>query len=174
MHTDALLNDFAVRCFRDVADCDYIAARMAYRAGLFSQFYWSGLQAIEKYLKAILLFNRIVARDVKHDLDRALRYARKLPFQLDMSASSEKLIEQLDRFGRYRYLESSYFIHGPKLVELDRAVWEVRRYCTVLDYECTVSDGTTRKMLDVELDRIRRSAQEPPHKFQLLGGRLVS
>ena len=31
---DAKLNDFAKRSFRDVADQDYIAARMSYRANL--------------------------------------------------------------------------------------------------------------------------------------------
>ena len=32
--TEILLNDFASRCFRNVADEDYVVARMAYRAGL--------------------------------------------------------------------------------------------------------------------------------------------
>jgi hypothetical protein len=44
----ALLNDFAIRSFRDVADGDYIVARMAHRATLVPQFLWSSLQAIEK------------------------------------------------------------------------------------------------------------------------------
>ncbi|MBU0482592.1 MAG: hypothetical protein KKG47_15985 [Proteobacteria bacterium] len=69
----ALLNDFAIRSFRDVADSDYIAARMAYRAQLVQQFLWSGLQAMEKYLKCILLLNRIKAKNVRHDLAVALR-----------------------------------------------------------------------------------------------------
>jgi len=43
---DAALNSFAIRSFRDVADFDYIAARMAYRARLIPQFHWSALQAI--------------------------------------------------------------------------------------------------------------------------------
>jgi hypothetical protein len=30
LSTDTLLNDFAVRCFRDIADADYFAARMAF------------------------------------------------------------------------------------------------------------------------------------------------
>jgi hypothetical protein len=49
-HEEKLLNDFAKRCFRDVADHDYILARLAYRSGLFPQFHWCALQAIEKYL----------------------------------------------------------------------------------------------------------------------------
>ena len=51
---DVLVNEFAVRSFRDVADGDYIAARMACRAALVTQFQWSSQQAVEKILKALL------------------------------------------------------------------------------------------------------------------------
>src|SRR5688572_4958760 len=57
----ALLNNFAVRSFRDVADGDYIAARLSFRSQLIPQFLWQSLQAIEKYLKCILVLNRIKA-----------------------------------------------------------------------------------------------------------------
>lgn len=172
MQTSALLNDFAIRCFRDVADQDYIAARLSYRARLIPQFHWSGLQAIEKYLKAILLFNRIKAKDVNHDLARALHYAKKLPFDLNLSTSSTELIDHLDTYGRFRYLESSFHVHGPKLVQLDKTVWEIRRYCRVLDYELKLSDGRSKRMLDLELTRIGNSEKSPPHQFQLQGGML--
>ena len=56
------VNDFAIRSFRDIADGDYIAARMAYRAMLPVQFLWSSQQALEKYLKCILFIRRITAR----------------------------------------------------------------------------------------------------------------
>jgi hypothetical protein len=42
------LDDFAIRCFRDIADGDYVSARMAYRAQLTVQYLWAGQQAIEK------------------------------------------------------------------------------------------------------------------------------
>ena len=58
------LDDFAVRSFRDIGDGDYIAARMACRAQMVTQFLWSSQQAIEKYLKCILLLNRIKASKV--------------------------------------------------------------------------------------------------------------
>lgn len=45
------------RMFRDAADEDYLIARMAARSGLQFQYCWSSQQAIEKYLKAILLLN---------------------------------------------------------------------------------------------------------------------
>lgn len=50
-HLEMRVNDFAARSFRDVADRDYVAARLACRAGLMPQFLWSAQQAFEKYLK---------------------------------------------------------------------------------------------------------------------------
>lgn len=46
-----LLDDFAIRCFRDTGDEDYIAARMAFRAALVTPSLWESLQAVEKYLR---------------------------------------------------------------------------------------------------------------------------
>ena len=169
---DVLLNDFAIRCFRDVADHDYVIARIAYNTTLFQQFHWSSLQAIEKYLKAILLLNRIEARDINHDLEKALNYTRKLPFPMLLSESSKKFIQHIDAFGRFRYLESSFYIHGPKLVELDKTVWEIRRYCKMLDYEIRLSSGEQFNMMAIELERISRSEVENPQKFRLSGGTL--
>ena len=70
--TEVLINDFATRSFRDTADGDYIAARLAYRARLSQNFLWSSLHAIEKYLKCILILNRIKAPQ-GHDLEKILQ-----------------------------------------------------------------------------------------------------
>lgn len=160
METRLLINDFAKRCFRDVADHDYIAARMCYRSGLYSQFYWSALQAIEKYLKAILLFHRVRAKDIKHNLERAWVHAKKLPFEIHISDSTREMIERLDRFGQYRYLEASFYVDGPVLPQLDKTVWEIRRYCKVLDYTMDVG-GKRKHMLQNELKCIRDSEKRP-------------
>jgi hypothetical protein len=129
---DSLLNDFAIRCFRVQGDQDYISARMACRAQLVTPFLWSSQQAIEKYLKCILLLNRIPGKHVKHNLDAALRAidsSRKLV--LELSLGTKQYIEYLETFGRYRYLENSPVAVGANLVDLDRAAWELRRYCTL-------------------------------------------
>lgn len=170
-HIDALLNDFAVRCFRDVADADYIAARLAYRAGLFAQFHWSALQAVEKYYKAILLFNRIKSNRVGHSLAVAQKLAKKLPFETSLSPVVVKFMQHLDDFGTIRYLEGSYFIHGPALSRLDKAVWELRRYCKVLNYDIQTQKGVVN-MLTLELDAIKRADVGPPSGMQLVGGML--
>ena len=169
---DANLNNFASRCFRDVADRDYIAARMCYRAGLISQFHWSALQAFEKYFKAILLYNRIKAKNIRHDLYEARRWLKMAPFVLRLSDTSEKLLAHLDDYGRFRYLETSYFILGPKLVELDKAVWEVRRYCRVMNYEVSLDNKTSRNMLDFEIRRNNDAESRPFQEFHIAGGTL--
>ncbi len=170
---DALLDDFAIRAFRDIADHDYIAARLAYRHGLLDQFLWSGQQAIEKYLKAILLFNRISATNVGHDLSAALRLIeRNAPFTVRLSPVSQEIVTHLDTYGKYRYFETSPYVRGEHLHALDLAVWEIRRYCQQVRYKIRGLDGTEREMLDLELQRIERSNDFAPHKFALFNGEL--
>jgi HEPN domain-containing protein len=151
---------------------DYISARMSLRAGLIEQFHWQALQALEKYLKAILLYNRIKAPKINHSLSKALNKAEQLPFKLDLTPLAIEFVKHIDTFGRFRYLEASYFIHGPKLVELDRTVWEVRRYCKVLNYEVSLSDGQKKKMLPLELEAIENSKNHPPQQFRIISGAL--
>jgi hypothetical protein len=52
------------------------------------------------------------------------------------------------------------------------AVWEIRRYCTVLDHQITLSDGSTKAMLKLELDNIEKSEKHPPQRFKLSSGAL--
>src|SRR5688572_14886001 len=78
-----------------------------------SRFHWMGLQTIEKYLKAILLYNKIKAPKVGHSLKKALDKCHHLPFSIQLSKSSVELIEHLDRYGQSRYLEVSHHIYGP-------------------------------------------------------------
>jgi len=127
---DVLINDFAVRSFRDVADGDYIVARMACRAALVTQFQWSSQQAVEKFLKCILLLNRVRASNMGHDLGVGLKLLGSR-LVLDLSATTKKFIDRLNEYGQYRYFEFSTEGFGRDLVNLDRAVWELRRYCTL-------------------------------------------
>ena len=171
MEKRILLNDFAIRSFRDVADYDYIAARMAYRAQLFPQFLWSGLQAVEKYLKCILLLNRIRAKDIRHELAAALHLIDKhAPFKVHLRESSRTLIDHLDTYGRFRYLETPFYVKGLELAQLDYAVWDIRRYCKVLDYELRTDNGKPIQMLEMELKAIEESEKRPPQQFQILDG----
>lgn len=171
MNIEILLNDFATRSFRDIADQDYISARLSYKNGLYPQFHWQSLQALEKYFKAILLYNRIKATDIGHDLEKALRYVEKLPFKIIISESTNNFIKHLSLFARFRYLESSYYFHGPKIVELDKAVWEIRRYCKVIDYDVDMPNGK-KNMLEIEIMTIDYANDQPPTNYKILGGLL--
>lgn len=156
MAIDALLNNFAIRSFRNIADGDYITARLAYRGRMLSQFLWSGQQAVEKYLKCILLLNRIKAKKVRHDLSLGLRKIENSgKLQLRLSDVTRDFITYLDTYGKYRYFESPYYTKGAELVYLDKTVWELRRYCTKFNPKL-----------------IEQSEKDAPQKFSLPGGHL--
>ncbi len=74
----SLINDFVNRSFRDQADKDYIVARICYRYSLPQQFLWSALQTIEKYLKAILLYNRKSTINLSHNISKAYEEVLKI------------------------------------------------------------------------------------------------
>ena len=172
MGKDIALNDFATRSFRDTADCDYIHARTAFRADLTEQFYWSCQQAIEKYLKAILLYNEIPATDVGHSVEKALNLCKKLPFSLDLTERCIEFIKEVDEVGMYRYLEVSYSLYGPKLIELDQTVWNLRLYCRDINYSFDNGAGKAIDNLPYALKEIQAARESKPHKFKGIGGEL--
>jgi len=173
MDKEILINDFAFRSFREVADYDYIAARMAYRAKLVPQFLWSSLQSIEKYLKCIFLLNRIKASSLRHDLGAALGLLEKrAPFELRLRQPGREFIEHLDTYGRFRYLETPFHLMGLEIMQLDMAVWDIRRYCQVLDYEINLPNGEKKQMFDIEIRTIEHSETKSPHAFSIIGGAL--
>lgn len=127
---DREFNHFAIRSFRDVADADYIAARLAYRAQLPVQFLWASQQTLEKYLKFILFLERIKVEKLGHDLAPALRAIEDAGVVLDLRKSTQQFIKVIDRTGRFRYMEVSFVVWWHWIISLDRAVWELRRFCT--------------------------------------------
>lgn len=171
MITKALINDFAIRSFRDTADGDYIAARMAFRVALLQQFFWSSQQAVEKYIKCILLLNRIPAKKMRHNLRYGLdKINNEGKFKLRLSPDSHEFIQRLNMYGIHRYFETSYYSLGREILSLDRTVWELRRYCAVLDYCLEKSSGERKEMLEIELRRIEQSENDSPQRFVLTGG----
>jgi len=173
-HKDRLINDFATRCFRDMADGDYIAARLAYRAKLFPQFLWLGHQSIEKYLKCILLQNRIVAKDVSHDLLAGLaKLDAHNRYPVRLSDMSRKFVEYLNNYGSgLRYLDVSYYLLNHEILLLDHTVWDLRRYAEAHDFWVRGPDGNLISLLPSGLAKIRRSETEPKARFPGVGGLL--
>lgn len=156
-----LVNHFALSSFRETADKDYITARMAYRARLIQPFRWSALHCLEKYVKGILLLNRVNAKDLRHSVLPGIeRMKQHGKFELDISASTIKFIKNLENSGAEdRYYLLSYDIEPFEITRFDHAVWELRRYCQPLDYDITDQSGKTVNMLSQELERIRRAKE---------------
>jgi hypothetical protein len=127
---DRELNDFAIRSFRNVADADYISARLAYRAQLPIQFLWASQQALEKYLKFILFLERIKVEKLGHELTPALKAIEDAGLSLGLTKSTLRFITDIDGVGRFRYMEVSFVVWWHWIISLDRAVWELRRFCT--------------------------------------------
>jgi HEPN domain-containing protein len=168
-----LVNNFALRSFRETADKDYIAARMAYRACLFQPFLWSALHCLEKYVKCILVLNRVKAHKGHSVLQGIERKKQQGKFELDLSADTVKFIKKLEDYGaEYRYYEVSYHVQPLDIVRFDRAVWELRRYCQPLDYESSDMNGKTVNVLTQELDRIRQAKAKEEKGTCIMGGTL--
>lgn len=138
LHAEHMLNSFALRIFRDTADGDYITARLAFRADCYEQFLWSAQQAIEKYLKCIRVLRRIPRSepgkersrsDMGHDLQKGIEMIGAQALRLTVPTSG--FIKHLDKTALpARYFEVSLVAEGHEHLLLDRAVWELRRYCT--------------------------------------------
>ncbi|MDP9704987.1 UNVERIFIED_ORG: HEPN domain-containing protein [Rahnella aquatilis] len=168
-----LLNDVARRSFRDMADQDYLAARLCFKNNLPFQFLWMSQQAIEKYIKCILLFNTTSTKGIGHDLQEGIKIINRIPYlNLDLSEKTIAFIKYIDEQGINRYFQKTMYTQGMELITLDRTIWEIRRYCKTLDYEFKKPDGETINALELELKAIKLSNELPPHKFNLIGGYL--
>lgn len=145
---------------------------MHYRLGLIEQFQWSALQAIEKYLKAILLYNGYSAKGLSHNLMEALRRVEKITeFNIQLQDEERSLIQHLDENGQNRYLEQYSFTLGEELLWLDSTVWSLRRYCQVLNHTITDTKGQCVNMLELNLKAIHSDFyKKNPQKFRLIGG----
>ncbi len=167
----ALINDFVNRSFRDVADKDYIAARMAYRYGLVQQFLWLALQCIEKYLKAILIYNGKDTRGIEHSLIEAYDGVLKISdINFDFPKNIEDFVKYLDAQGKNRYFEYPYYTMGEELFSLDRTVWHIRRYCFYLRSVIKKKDRDDINLFPVHLKEIQSEDMKKfPHRYRIFG-----
>ncbi|SMF03710.1 HEPN domain-containing protein [Desulfovibrio gilichinskyi] len=164
--------DLARRSFRDVADQDYIAARVCYRLGLTGQFVWMAEQAVEKYLKAILLFNFKSAK-TKHNLEEALKEVHCIKeIEFNIKNESETFIKYLNQQGVNRYFDKFHYTEGNELEQLDITVWDIRRYCQILNYG-RIIDGKNVSYLKHNIAQIHEwGGRNDPHKFKIDNGYL--
>jgi hypothetical protein len=171
-HTKACIVDFATRSFRDIADHDYICARSCHRLGLEQQFLWAALQAIEKYIKGILLFNFRSTKGYSHrvkDAYDALSSIPDIPFQIPKDVVG--FITYLDEQGANRYFTYPYYTRGDNLFLLDKSVWHLRRYCQRLHLESVMPDGKKKQHLNAVLNTIHSPRfEKAPNKFRISSG----
>ena len=73
---------------------------------------------------------------IKHEINKSIERINKSgKFTIELSEDTEKFIERLESGARFRYLESSWYHVDYDLMQLDKAVSEIRRYCQSLDYD---------------------------------------
>lgn len=172
VHTiPVLLNTFAFRCFRDTGDRDYVAARLAYRARLVPQFLWSALHCLEKYAKCILLLNRVDGRKIKHEVTSALTLLKvETKISLPLSDAVIDFVKRLELSARHRYLEVSYANQDFDIVRLDRTVWELRRYCQILDLNPYARNGESYPSKEDRLAQLAASIMSLKKGYEIEEG----
>lgn len=186
MELQVILNTFASDVFRKQADYDYIAARANYRMRLRQQFLWSAHQAVEKYLKATLLFNGRSARfytpagttkkrEFGHNLDALIAEVKSIAlFKIEIQPEDEKFISYLSsQGGANRYLSTSAYVTSEAIHQLDELVWHIRRYCQYIPDRWP----GCREAIPGMQKTVVRSIADPskkttPHSFTLSGGEL--
>lgn len=168
------INDFANRSFRDFADHDYIMARIAYRKEFDQQFRWCSLQALEKYLKAILIYNRVSAKGVGHNLVEAVNRVKKindLEFSLP-SSDTENFIKYISTYGADRYLSHPTHLRDNALLTLDKTVWCIRRYCYFMR-QVIKKEGKEISLLEANKQKaINPYYETQRHKYKIFNGYL--
>jgi HEPN domain-containing protein len=162
-----LLNDdFVRRSFRDVADQDYILARMAFRSGLNLQVITLSHQAIERYLKAILLFNDLSVKAIEHDIVKGLAAVRnEISFVREIPVAVDEFVSLLNRQAS-RYFEWSFGVSGRTILALDMSVWHIRRYCEDMHRLQRTADGTVREEIVVGEWLHSPDWSRKPHRFR--------
>lgn len=171
--TLACIIDFANRSFRDSADQDYIMARQAYRMQFDSQFRWNSLQAVEKYLKAILLYNNRSTIGIIHNLAEALKRVHDIAdLQFDVPGRSEKFVEYLDTYGEDRYLSHPTLLPFRALFKLDETIWSIRRYCYFMRQEFR-RGGEVINLLETNKRKLASSQYKYfPNRYRISNGYL--
>lgn len=187
MNRSIVLDAYARSIFRDEADADYIAARSNFKLQLRQQFLWSAQQALEKYLKAILLFNGQSSRyiDVEkaktspkdrgnqygHDLSKLINSVKNIQsFEFDVGgAANDQFLVYLSKQGPNRYISNSAYTTQDALERLDSTIWHVRRYCQ--NFECSSPAFSAEQQLSIRQATISMALDPKnainPHLFRL-------
>jgi HEPN domain len=155
-----LIKEFFVR----TADENYITARWCAVNELNLDFFWLASHCLEKYLKAVLLFNGQSSTKQGHDIGLLFSEVRKLGGPLLPSlltkpprltagdwqdVSPETFLKDIYQNGNpdNRYLIYGFAKHGHQLVKLDQVVFAIRRLICSLDDNSGRTCDTTGESL---------------------------
>lgn len=168
------LNRFATH-FRKQADYDYISARANFRMGLRQQFLWAGLQAVEKYLKAILLFNGRSAKNGGHDLEALYKKVKEIDLEKFLfEECNQRFLAYLSKQGANRYLNIDAYNTTSVIHDLDNLVWDIRRYCQGrITHLRGLHEDEVLKINEDNISKINSDFyKQNKHKFQIFDGEL--
>jgi len=170
-HEKGILENCVNKTFRNIADQEYISARLLYKSKLFLQLLWMAAQSIEKYLKAILIYNEISVTQSNHhehsDLYKMIIDSIK-DIKFDFPDDVINFIKYLDEQGQNRYFSTPYVIQTNFLTQLDKTVWYIRRYCD--NYRKTENG---KSIFKEEIKRIQhQNLIDHPNQFKLYKGYL--
>jgi hypothetical protein len=159
MGPNAYTNGVVKRMFIATADQNYATARWAHMNAQDIDFFWLGLHAAEKYLKAILLMNGRHAKGYGHDIVKLCNAVRSIDADIDLGTfekplpvddrawreqSLDDFVKQLNEYGdaNNRYMLYGYTISTDHLLKLDQFIYAIRRYCRPLRQVLKKTDGS--------------------------------
>ena len=136
--------------FIKTADDNYVTARWCFHQNLNVDFFWLAVHCVEKYLKAVLLFNGGTSTKHGHDITKlyadVCRFAddllpgspdkpQRMPDAMWHKETFHEFIARLYRDGQAdnRYQLYGYSRRPEDLWKLDQLVFNIRRLCRPLD-----------------------------------------
>lgn len=158
--------------FTDTADDNYIAARWCFAEALNVDFFWLGVHALEKYMKAVLLLNGLSGKEYKDAKGKTRSYGHNievlyqhvvaiaqdlLPTTLVKPSdfqfvhwhneTPKQFIERLHAYGNAdnRYQIFGYAQLEGDLTKLDMLIFAIRRLCRPLDAYLPTGNGKPNK-----------------------------
>jgi HEPN domain-containing protein len=165
-------NRMATECYRNVADRDYISARMGFRLGFVESYLWGSIKAVEKYLKAILIYNGRNSVTLSHNL-RAIRRQVEGVKEIQFKAGRRESVfmEHLNAFCEGEKLDRNMYKLPKRPTELDHTVWSIRRYCMCMQGTSVDKDGSVIDLFKINLQNIKSEYyMEHPADFKIAGG----
>lgn len=146
-----ILNQYAHNGFSEKADMNYISARTLYRHCCFDDFLYMSHQAIEKYLKAILLYNYEKHNKGGHDLAYLVKAVENIK-SVNLENDTISFINELDSVQcaeAVRYNSAPFYGNSSYLLLLDNAVWDLRLFCRPKN-----SDDIVTKIISLDKSKI--------------------